>query len=145
MTKKAKILILLLLVVLVLFFYLILTSASFKNRADSNRSVGPADQPAKNQAPPLSEEDYKIEFKKIFVAYEKLARDNSFTPEKVSELIKQTLNLKSPTRKFIMMQTSLFIALNKMADYLKQKDRSGKNPGQEIVNQLTANYSWLND
>lgn len=138
MSIKSKILIFFSLILLVLIFYLILTSESVKKIDDSI-------QRAKNETTALSEENYKMKVKEIFTAYEKLAKDNSFTAEKVNELRNQTLNLKAPAKKFIELHTNLFIALTSMQEYLSQKYEQGKNVSQQMFSQLKADYGWLND
>src|SRR3989338_9583208 len=144
MTTKFKILIFFLLIIFILILYLILTSESVKKIDNSGRPTGQAGQPAKNEITASSEEDYKIKVKEIFTAYEKLAKDSGFTPEKVDELKNQTLNLKAPAKKFIELHTNLFIALTNMEEYLSQKYEQGKNASLEKINQLKADYSWLN-
>lgn len=138
MTKKAKILIFFLLVLLGLVLYLVLTSESVK-KIDNFR------QQAQTKTAALSEADYQAKLKEIFTAYEKLAKDNGFTPEKVDELKNQTLNLKVPAKKFIELHTNLFLALTNMEEYLNQKYEQGKSASLEKINQLKADYSWLNN
>ena len=138
MTKKVKILALFLLILFILILYLILTSESVKKIDNSSR-------PAKNQTTVLSEGDYKAEIKKIFTAYEKLSQDNNLTTEKIAELKDRLLALKGLPAKFKVLHINLVLALDRMADYLKQKNQQEKNSGQQIINQLKANYSWLND
>lgn len=139
MAKKVKILIFFSLILLVLILYLILTSESVKKIDNSSL------QPAKNQTTALSEEDYKIKVKEIFTVYEKLAKDNGLTSEKVNELRNQTLSLKAPAKKFIELHTNLFIALTNLEEYLSQKYEQGKNVSQQMFNQLKVDYSWLNN
>lgn len=139
MAKKSKILIFFWLILLVLILYLILTSESAK-KIDNYSS-----QPVKNQITAWPEEDYKAKVKEIFTAYEKLAQDNSFKAEKVIELKNKLLALKGLPAKFKELHLKFVSALDRMEDYLKQKDQQGKNTSQQISNQLKADYSWLNN
>lgn len=145
MTKKARILVFFSLILLILILYLVLTSESVKKFDNFGLSAGQVGQPAQKQTTALSEEDYKIKIKEIFTAYEKLAKDNGFTPEKANELKNQTQNLKAPSKKFIELHTNLFIALTNMEKYLSQKYEQGKDASLEKINQLKADYDWLND
>lgn len=139
MTKRAKILIFLSLVPLVLISGLILTSESVKKT--DNFSV----QPAKNKITALPEEDYQAQAKKIFSAYEKMTQDKNFTIEKIVELRGRLLAIKGLPAKFKELHLQFVSALDRMEDYLNQKDQQGKNTSQKIINQLKANYSWLNN
>lgn len=138
MTKPTKILIFLLFIFLILILYLILTSASVKK----NDNV---DQPAKNQASALSDEDYKMKAKEIFIAYEELAQDNSFTTEKIAALKDRLLAVKGLPAGFKELHLNFVSAMDRMEDYLREKDQPARDTSQKITNQLKADYSWLNN
>jgi len=145
MTKKAKILIFFALIFLVLILYLVLTSESVKKADNSNLSANRQGEQMENQTPVMSEEDYKIKVKEIFSAFEKSASADSFTSEIVSGLKNQTQSLKAPSKKFIDLQTNLFIALAKMENYLNRLDDQGKKISLEMADKLKTDYSWLNN
>lgn len=143
MTKKAKILIFFLLIILILILYLILTSESVKQI--NNPLLGQAGQPVKSQATALPEADAQAKVKEIFTAYEKLAKDNNFTTEKIAELKNKLSVLKGLPANFEKLALNFVVAMNNMEDYLKKKDRQAKNASQQMINQLKADYSWLNN
>ncbi|MDO8667969.1 MAG: hypothetical protein Q7K35_02610 [bacterium] len=138
MTKKVKILIFFSLILLALILYLVLTSGSVKKADISNQQV-------KNQAAPLLEEDYKAQVKETFIVYENLSKDNSLTAEKTGELKNKLLALKGLPAKFKALHINFVLALTMMEDYLNSKNEQGKVAGQRLVNQLKADYSWLNN
>lgn len=149
MSKKAKILVFFLLILLVLIFYLLLTSESVKRIYNSNPPASsisqPAGEPAKSQTAALSEDDSKLKVKEIFTAYEKLAADNSFTIEKITELKNKLFALRGSPNNFKDLQINFVLALNKMEDYLKREDQPARIASQWIVNKLKVDYSWLSN
>lgn len=138
MSKKRNIIIFLLLLSLALVLYLILTS-------EAPARLNILSQKANDETAALAEENYKAEIKEIFSAYEKLAKDNGFTPEKISELKNQTQVLKAPAKKFIELHTDLFLALSDLEEYLNKGYERGKDASLEKISQLKADYSWLNN
>lgn len=140
MMKKLKILIILSLVVLALIFYLILTSASVEKPGDSV-----ANQAARNKAVALSDENYRAQVKEIFSSYEKLSQDNNFTADKAADLKNKLVDLKGLPAKFKELHLKLVLALDQMEDYLRQNGQRQNNFSQRIINQLKADYGWLNN
>lgn len=139
MTKKAKILISFLAILLILILYLILTSESVKKVDDSKI------QPVKSTSTILPEAEYQLKVKEVFTAYETMAQEKSFTTGKIDELRNKLLALKGLPAKFKELHLQLISALDRMEDYLNQKDQQGKNTSQQIINQLKADYSWLSN
>ena len=137
MTKKTNILIILLLVALALVLYLILTSESVKPTAETV-------EPTPNESAALLEADYQEKAKPIFVDFEKLAGEDNFTVEKITELKNKLLDLKVPS-KFKELHIQLVLAMAKMENYLNQKKLEEKAASRQMINQLKANYSWLNN
>jgi len=137
MTNKIKILIFSSLILLALILYLILTSDS----------VRPTDQatPQAEQAAVLSEGDYQLKVKEVFKAYEELSRDNNLTVEKIAELKNELFNFKGLPAKFKNLHINFVLAMDRMEDYLKVNDQQARNASQQIISQLKADYSWLND
>lgn len=136
MTKKAKVLIFFLLILLVLVLYLILTS-------ESSTKLNDFSQQAQDEKIVLLEENYKAKAKEFLSAYENLIKDNNFTAEKITELKNKLLDLKVPA-KFKELHIQFVLALDRMENYLSQKDEWERSDSLRMVNQLKADYSWLN-
>ena len=137
MEKKAKILIVLLLVLLLLVLYLIFTSESVKE----------ANNPAletKQDNSAMLETDYKLKAKEFFTAYEGLIKNNNFTEQNITELKTKLLELKVPAQ-FKELHIKFVLALTRMENYLSQKNEQEKSDSFQAVNQLKADYSWLNN
>lgn len=130
MNKKKKILILLSVIFLLLLLYLILTSESVKRQAGLKA-------PAENSQPAPLEADYQPRVKELFAAFEAMARGDSLTGEKISELKNKLLGLKVPA-KFKQLHLNFVQSLDKMAS----EERAA---GQQMANQLKADYGWLNN
>jgi len=137
MEKKTKILIFLLLILFFLILYLILTSESVKETNNFAPQI-------KQDNSVLLETDYKLKAKEFFGVYESLIKDNSFTEKNITELKNKLLGLKVPA-KFKELHIRFVLALTKMENYLSQKDEREKSDSFQAVNQLKADYSWLND
>jgi len=137
MAKKQKILIFLLLILFLLVLYLIFTSESIKDTAN------PAEQ-TKQDSSVLLENDYKLKAEEFFIAYENLIKDNNFTEENIAKLKSGLLSLKVPV-KFKELHIKFVLALIRMENYLSQKDEQEKSNSLQTVNQLKADYSWLNN
>ncbi|NCQ16486.1 hypothetical protein GW814_02445 [Candidatus Falkowbacteria bacterium] len=136
MNKKLKVLLLLLAVLLLLVLYLILTSESAREESR------PA--PAKNEAAVQLENNYTTEAKELFNDYSKMVQADSFTLEGLAALKNKILDLKVPT-KFKELHINLVLALTKMENYLNSRNEQEKIFSQQMVNQLKADYSWLNN
>jgi len=136
MKKNEKILISLLIILFFLVLYLILTSESVKQINNPNQQV-------KKDNSIVLENDYKPKAKEIFIDYENLIQNSSFTKENIESLKSKLLDLKVPA-KFKELHIQLFLALTKMENYLDQKNEQDKSDSLQTVNQLKANYSWLN-
>jgi hypothetical protein len=136
MDKKNKILILLLAVLLVLVFYLILTSESIKQTENLSQEI-------KSNKAVILEANYQNKASQIFTDYEKLLQDKNFTVEKITELKNELLGLKVPA-KFKELHIQFVQALDKMENYLSRKDEQEKNTSQQMINQLKADFGWLN-
>lgn len=137
MLKKPKILIFLLLILFGLILYLIFTSESIKPADNSNQELKPD-----NLA--WLENDYKSQAGKFFTAYESLISHNNFTEKNIREIKNKLLDLKVPI-KFKELHLQFILALNKMENYLSQKDEQEKRHSLKAINQLKADYSWLNN
>lgn len=137
MPKKQKVLIFLLLILLGLILYLIFTAESIKPLSN------PA-QPAKSDNSVSLETDYKFKTKELFDVYNNLIKNNSFTKENLAELKSKLLGLKVPV-KFKELHLKFVLALSKTEDYLSRKNESEKSSSFQAVNQLKADYSWLNN
>ena len=137
MAKKQKILIFLLLILFLLILYLIFTSESVK-RTDSFARLTGQDSSAS------LENDYKLKAKEFFTAYENLIKSDSFTGANIAELKNKLLGLKVPV-KFKELHIRLVLALTKMENYLNQKDERDTSDSSQAINQLKADYSWLNN
>jgi len=137
MQKKQKILIFLLLILFLLILYLIFTSESVRE------TTNPALQMKQDNSVML-ETDYKVKAKEFFIAYENLIKNSSFTEENITELKNKLLDLIVPV-KFKELHIRFVLALTKMENYLSQKDEQEKSSSLEAVNQLKADYSWLNN
>ena len=141
MTNKVKVLFFSLLILFALVLYLILTSESAKKNDGQNLPVNQTD----GETTALPEEVYQVKFKEIFIAYEKLERNNNFTVEEVDGLRNELLAIKGLPAKFKNLHLKFVQALDRMEDYLNRTDEQGKNASQQILNQLKADYSWLNN
>lgn len=137
MPKKPKILIFLLLILFGLILYLILTSESIKPADNSNKELKPD-----NLA--WLENDYKSRAGEFFTAYESLISHNNFTEKNIIEIKNKLLDLKVPI-KFKELHLQFILAINKMENYLRLKDEQEKKHSLKAVNQLKADYSWLNN
>ncbi|MDP2737090.1 MAG: hypothetical protein Q8O59_04940 [bacterium] len=137
MEKKAKILIFLLLILFFLILYLIFTSESVREAANPVPQI-------KQDSSVLLETDYKLKAKEFFIAYENLIKNNSFTEENITELKNKLLDLKVPV-KFKELHIRFVLALTRMENYLSQKDEQEKSDSLGAINQLKADYSWLNN
>lgn len=137
MPKKQKVLFFLLLILFGLILYLIFTSESIKPVSNLDKTVKPD-----NSA--TSETDYKLKVGEFFTAYESLIKDNGLTGENIVELKNKLLALKVPV-KFKELHLRFVLALDKMENYLSQKDERAKGDSFEAVNRLKADYSWLNN
>jgi hypothetical protein len=138
MQKKIKVLVFFLVILLILIIYLILTSESAKNLDNFS-------QQSRNEKMALLESKYQTRVKELFTVYETLAQDNNSAVEKFTELKNQLLILKEVPAKFKELHLNFVSALNSMEDYLKDKNQQGKIKSQQIINQLKADYSWLNN
>lgn len=130
MAKKNKVLILLSVIFLLLLLYLILTSESVKRQAGLKA-------PAENSQPAPLEADYQPRVKELFAAFEAMARGNSLTGEKISELKNKLLTLTVPA-KFKQLHLSFVQLLDKI-------DSKEKSAGQQMASQLKADYGWLSN
>lgn len=139
MSKKAKILIFLLLIFLALVLYLILTSESIENKKLTKQT----NQTVKNENTASLEANYRSQAKEIFTAYGKLAQDNNSTADKVKQLKNQLLALSVPA-KFKELHINFVLALVRLENYLSGQKQEEKNASRQIINQLKADYSWLN-
>lgn len=137
MRKKQKILIFLLLILFFLVLYLIFTSESARLPDNS------AEQANSNNAI-LLKEDYKLKAKEFFSVFENLANAGGFTQGNTAELKNKLLDLKVPV-KFKDLHIKFIMALAGVEDYLAGKGGSFKSGSLQVVNQLKADYSWLND
>jgi len=137
MQKKQKILLFLLIILFFLILYLILTSESVKRVDNSSQQI-------KQDNSVLLENDYKVKAKEFFTAYENLIKNNSFTEKNITELKNQLLGLKVPL-KFKELHIRFVLALTKMENYLSQKIEQEKSDSFQAVNQLKADFSWLNN
>ena len=137
MEKKTKVLMILLLILFGLVLYLIFTSESIKQTAKS------VPQPKQDNTIML-ESNYKLKAKEFFVAYEGLIKDNGFNEQNISELKNNLLSLKVPL-KFKELHIQFVLALTKMENYLAEKNDQEKSASIQAINQLKADYSWLND
>ena len=137
MPKKQKVLIFLLLILFSLILYLIFTAESIK-------PVSNSEQPVKSDNSALLETDYKLKAKEFFVVFESLIKDNGFTKENITELKNKLLVLKVPV-KFKELHLRFVLALNKMENYLSQKNEREKSDSFQAISQLKADYSWLNN
>jgi len=137
MDKKQKILIWLLLILFLLVLYLIFTSESVKETNNSAEQI-------KQGSSATLETDYKLKAKEFFAAYENLIKDNSFTEKNIAELKNKLLSLKVPV-KFKELHIRFVLALTGMENYLSQKVERGKSDSFQAINQLKADYSWLNN
>lgn len=133
---KKRILVIFLLLALTLVLYLVLTSESAEKQI--------AGTPAENNRTASLENDYKPQAKELFASYEAMARDNNLNLEKISELKNKLLDLKVPL-KFKKLHVDFVLALAKTEDYLNLKDEQERNASRQLVNQLKADYSWLNN
>ena len=136
MNKKLKVLLLLLAILLLLILYLILTSESVRDE------IKPA--PAKNQAAVQLENNYTTKVKELFNDYLKMVQADSFTLESLAALKNKILDLKVPA-KFKELHITLVLALVKMENYLNLQNEQEKIFSQQMVNQLKADYDWLNN
>lgn len=137
MPKKPRILIFLLLILFGLILYLILTSESIKPADNSNKELKPDNLAG-------LENDYKSQAGKFFTAYEGLISSNNFTEKNIMEIKSKLLDLKVPI-KFKELHLRFLLALNKMENYLRLKDEQEKKHSLKAINQLKADYSWLNN
>ncbi len=139
MLKKQKILIFLLGILLVIVLYLILTSESVKKTDQPEQG-----QPAQQEKAAVLEENYQKMAKPIFIGFEELLSKDNFTVDKIIELKNKLLDLKVPA-KFKELHIQLVLAMAKMENYLNQKKQEEKTDSLLMINQLKANYSWLNN
>lgn len=137
MQKKQKILIFLMFIPLLIILYLILTSESARLPDNS------AEQANGGNAISL-ENDYKLKAKECFSVFENLANVGGFTQGNTAELKNKLLDLKVPV-KFKDLHIKFIMALTGIEDYSNGKGESFKNGSLQAVNQLKADYGWLND
>jgi len=148
MKKKVKILFFFSLILLALILFLVLTSESIEKTDKPGLPTGQAGlstESVKNAISVLSEEDYKAKVKEIFSAYEKLPADSGLTMGKIIELKDKLVAFKGLPAKFKDLHLKLVQSLDKMENYLNQKNEGEKNASLEMTNQIKADYSWLNN
>ena len=137
MAKKNIILVFFPLILLALILYLILTSESAKPAAKTVK-------PAPTGGAAGLEENYQDQAKQLFTDYENLAQNNNFTADKITELKNKLLALKVPA-KFKELHLQFVLALTKMENYFNQPIQPEKNDSWRMINQLKADYGWLNN
>jgi hypothetical protein len=133
-----KILFFLFLIVLALILYLIFTS-------ESVRPTDSAVQPTSRPTAALSDEGYRSKVKEIFNAYEELSRNNNLTAANIAEIKDKLIDFKGLPAKFKDLHINFVLAMDRAQDYLKAKDQQARDASQKIINQLKADYSWLNN
>jgi cell division protein FtsB len=136
MIRRRKILIFVLLIILLLILYLILTSESVVEPLNLGQQI-------KTAKTALLEADYEVKAKEFLAAYEKLVQNHELTSAQAKKLKDQLLNLKVPA-KFKISHVNFVLALSKLEDDLGGKVEQGQNLGQQLINQLKADYGWLN-
>jgi len=137
MTKRGRILILLIIFFLLIIVYLILTTETVVKNDQVNSAT---DQ---NKIIEL-EQQYKKQVIAIFNDYTKLITGESYTLEQVSQLKNRLLDLKVPT-KFKDLHINFVLSLTRLENYLLDKDEAEKAKSQQVIGQLKADYSWLNN
>ncbi|MDP2708901.1 MAG: hypothetical protein Q8O93_02520 [bacterium] len=137
MTNKSKFIIFLLLVLLALVLYLILTSESI-TKGDQ------AGEPARNQTFADLESEYRPRSAELLARFESLIRRNDVRAEEVAELKNELLDLKVPAQ-FKDLHVKFAMALTSLENYLDLADEAEKNKSLQAVNQLKADYSFLNN
>jgi len=137
MSKKEKILLFLLVMILVTFIYLIITSESsiIKNKETENFKEND------NYLEEL-EDSYKQKVSEILSKYLKLAEGSDFNIKQINDVRNELLNLKMPA-KYKDLHLSIVLAINKMENYLLAGNEQIKMESQQIINQVKANYIWL--
>ena len=93
---------------------------------------------------PRLEDDYKREAAELFFRFEDYIKRNDFTAENTAELKDRALSLKVPA-KFKKLHLKFVLALTEMENYLSTSAEPEKIASLEAVNQLKADYSWLNN
>jgi len=137
MTQRGRILILLIIFFLLIIVYLILTAETVVKNDQVNSAT---DQ---NKIIEL-EQQYKKQVIAIFNDYTKLITGESYTLEQVSQLKNRLLDLKVPT-KFKDLHINFVLSLTRLENYLLDKDEAEKAKSQQVIGQLKADYSWLNN
>jgi hypothetical protein len=137
MEKRQATLIFLLIILFSLVLYLIFTSESIKETDNTTQSVKQDNSAALEFA-------YKLKAKKLLKSFDYLV-NNNLTEQNIAELRNNSLALTGVPKKFQNLHAQFVIALDKMKNYFSQNIETEKNSSLEIINQLKADYTWLND
>lgn len=135
MVKKNSLLLILLIILLGLASYLILSSGSLKNKLS-----------LKQVQEPSGEErvlNYQSRVKEIFNDYSGLNLSEGLTKEKTTELKGKLLDLKVPAE-FKQLHVNFVLALTHLENYLSGRQTQEKILSRQIIEQIKADYGWLN-
>lgn len=136
MSKKAKILILLSVIFFLLILYLLITAEPVKKMdlTDNKFNTSQLERLTNN---------YQEQAGVIIANYLKLLKDDSYNLDQVKQIKDKLLELKVPTI-FKNLHIDLVLALTKMENFLLEGKEPDKIESQRIINQIKADYSWLN-
>lgn len=137
MSKNGKILLALLIAALFLVLYLIINSRPVVRTKDN------AGSQVKKVDLMLLENDYKKEAKAILQEYYELIDKDDLKTEELRAVRDKLLALKVPA-KFKDLHLSLVLAVAKIEKSLADDSKEGRIAGQEAINEIKANYTWLN-
>ena len=137
MSNKIKILLTLLIVAIILVFYLVI-----KSKPLSRIPEQPNEQTRKVDLKQL-ESDYKSEAKGILDDYSVLISKENLKVEEVKIIRDRLLGLKVPAE-FKDLHLSLVLAVAKIEKSLADDSKEGRIAGREAINEIKANYTWLN-
>ena len=137
MSKNGKILLALLIAALFLVLYLIINSRPVVRTKDN------AGNQVRKVDLMLLENDYKKEAKAILQEYYELINKDDLKTEELRAVRDKLLALKVPA-KFKDLHLSLVLAVAKIEKSLADDSKEGRIAGREAINEIKANYTWLN-
>ncbi len=140
MSNKTKILLALLIAALILVFYLVIQSKPLSRIPEQSNEQ--TQKIAKVDLEQL-ENDYKKEAKAILQEYSELIKKDDLKAEELRAARDKLLALKVPA-KFKDLHLNLVLALAKEENSLVEGNKEEENSGQEAIDEIKANYTWLN-
>jgi len=139
MMQRKNLILFILIAVVAVSTYLIISSEAVKKTAEKV-----SDQVTIPLAVDLAllEKNYQLQTKVIVANFEKLVESGEIKTDQVEQIKRQLLDLKSPTKSDLT--PDLVTAMNKMLEFLADKNESKKTESLSIIKQAKGKYAWLN-